>query len=72
MSLKAKRTGVGPIRVTLPISVAYDLEKCEQALSNVAQMASFAECISRGSLAGVREFIVDPASLQAREASGAR
>jgi hypothetical protein len=60
----------GPIRVTLPISVAYDLEKFQKALANVAQLVGCTGCTSGVDVTFLtaREFVVDPASLQAREA----
>ena len=60
----------GPIRVTLPISVAYDLEKFQKALANIAQLVGCTGCTSGVDVTFLtaREFVVDPASLQAREA----
>jgi hypothetical protein len=60
----------GPFRVTLPISVAYDLDKFQRALANVARMVGCTERASGVdvSFPHVREFVVDPASLQVREA----
>lgn len=59
----------GPIRVTLPVSVAFDLEKFERALANVSHVV---ECKTRHSrrrreFSQVREFVIDPASLEVRE-----
>ena len=58
----------GPVRLTLPISVAYDLDKFEKALAN-AQHIIGRPRDSRGSrpLLLAREFVVDPASLQVVE-----
>jgi hypothetical protein len=63
-----------PIRVTLPISVAYDLDKFQRALANVAQMIGCTGCISGVDVTfpHAREFVVDPVSLQVREAAAAR
>jgi hypothetical protein len=60
----------GPIRVTLPISVAYDLEKFQKALANVAQLVGCTGCTSGVDVTFLtaHAFVVDPASLQAREA----
>jgi hypothetical protein len=60
----------GPIRVTLPISVAYDLEKFQKALANIAQLVGCNGCTSGVDVTFLtaREFVVDPASLQATEA----
>jgi hypothetical protein len=59
----------GAIRVTLPISVACDLDKFQRALANIAQLVG---CAGRTPGVGApfveaREYVVDPASLQARE-----
>lgn len=64
----------GPIRVTLPISIAYDLDKFQKALANVAQMVGCTGCTSGVDVTFLhtREFVVDPASLQVREAAGER
>ena len=64
----------GPIRVTLPISVAYDLDKFQRALANVAQMIGCTGCTSGVDVTFLhaREFVVDPASLQVREAAADR
>jgi hypothetical protein len=64
----------GPIRVTLPISVAYDLDKFQRALANVAAMVGCTGCTSgvEVTFLHAREFVVDPASLQVREAVGER
>lgn len=69
-SAKVRRS----MRVTLPVSVAYDLEKFQRALANVAAMVGGAGCagdVGRTFL-HAREFVVDPASLEAREATGER
>jgi hypothetical protein len=60
----------GPIRVTLPISVAYDLEQFQKALANIAQLVGCTGCTSGVDVTFLtaREFVVDPASLQVREA----
>ncbi len=59
----------GRVRLTLPISVAYDLDKFEKALANVQHMIARPRAW-RGTapLLPAREFVVDPASLQVREA----
>jgi hypothetical protein len=58
-----------PIRVTLPVSVAYDLEKLERALANVSLFVEAREWPSGwgGYLHG-REFVVDAISLEVKEA----
>jgi hypothetical protein len=75
MSSKQNHEGVArlsrPIRVTLPISVAYDLEKFQKALANVARVVGCSSGVDV-TCPHAREFIVDPASLQVREAAGDR
>ena len=59
----------GPVRLTLPISVAYDLDKFEKALANAEDIIARPRgCLGSGPLLTAREFVVDPASLQVREA----
>jgi hypothetical protein len=65
---------MGPFRVTLPVSVACDLVKFQKALANVAAMVGSER---RSAAIGValqrtREFVIDPTSLQVREAVGER
>jgi hypothetical protein len=58
----------GAIRVTLPISVACDLDKFQRALANIAQLVGCAGHTPGAEATFVaREYVVDPASLQARE-----
>jgi hypothetical protein len=69
-----KKAVVGPIRVTLPVSVACDLDKFQRALANVAAMIG---SVRRAPGIGItfqrtREFVIDPASLQVKEALGER
>jgi hypothetical protein len=60
----------GPVRVTLPISVAYDLEKFQKALANLANLVGCTGCTSGVDVTFLtaREFVVDPASLQVKDA----
>ncbi len=60
----------GPIRLKLPISVAFDLEKFERALANVSQLVERGNRRSEfhGESLPAREFVVDPASLDVTEA----
>ena len=61
-------TGSG-FRLTLPVSVAYDLEKFQQALANVArQLGSTSRSAFDATLCPVRDLVVDSASLQVTEA----
>ena len=59
----------GPMRVILPISVAYDLDKFQRALANLAQLlgAEVWTSASDARLLQGREFLVDPTSLEASE-----
>jgi hypothetical protein len=59
---------LGPVRITVPISVAFDLEKFERALASFAQIRSGSGA-SQGNFSAptVRDFVVDPASLHVRE-----
>ena len=65
----AKRQG--PIRVTLPVSVASDLGKLERALANASQVVEERDRHSgwQGGFMQVREFVIDPASLEVTEAA---
>lgn len=58
----------GPVRITVPISVAFDLEKFQRALASFAQMRA-GSGVSQGSVSTpiARDFVVDPASLDVRE-----
>jgi len=59
----------GRVRLTLPISVAYDLEKFERALANAEHIIARSRGgRGTGTHLPAREFVVDPASLQVREA----
>jgi hypothetical protein len=69
-----KKAVMGPFRVTLPVSVACDLVKFQKALANVAAMvgsARHATAIGVGHQQ-TREFVIDPTSLQVREAVSER
>ena len=60
----------GAIRVTIPVSVAYDLEKFQKALANIAAQVGCPGCTSGVDVTFLhaRDFVIDPASLQVREA----
>ncbi|HMK21814.1 MAG TPA: hypothetical protein VK466_05735 [Terriglobales bacterium] len=60
----------GRVCVTLPVSVACDLAKFQRALANVAHCMRDSAQLSAalGTFLRPREFIVDAASLQVREA----
>jgi hypothetical protein len=61
----------GPIRVTLPVSVASDLEKLGRALLNASQAVEERDRHSgwHGGLIQMRNFVIDPASLEVKEAA---
>ena len=56
-----------PVRLILPISVAYDLGKFEQALANLAHAIDRTRVCGGAYSRCAREFIIDAASLQVRE-----
>jgi hypothetical protein len=62
----------GAIRVTLPLSVAYDLEKFQQALRNIAQQTGHTGCTSGVDLTflAAREYAVNPATLEVTTLAG--
>ena len=64
---KARKILVTPMRVTLPLSVACDLDKFQRALANVEAIAGTVHLA--GGLARPREFVIDPASLEVKEAA---
>ena len=61
----------GPIRLTLPISVASDLEKLERALANASLVVEERDRHSgwQDGFMQVREFVIDAASLEVKEAA---
>jgi hypothetical protein len=61
----------GPIRVTLPVSVASDLEKLGRALLNASQAVEERDRHSgwHGGFTQMRNFVIDPASLEVKEAA---
>jgi hypothetical protein len=68
---RAQKVTATPIRVTLPVSVACDLEKFQTALANVAAIVR-AINLAGGTgtvLPRTREFVIDPASLEVKEAA---
>ena len=68
---RTQKVAATPIRVTLPVSVACDLERFQRALANVAAIVGkehFASD-SQGTLSRTREFVVDRASLEVKEAT---
>ena len=67
---RAQRATATQIRVTLPISVACDLDKFQTALANVAAIVAAMNLAygKRAVLPRMREFVIDPASLMVKEA----
>lgn len=70
-SRKVGAKGHGPIRITLPVSVASDLEKLERALANASQAVEERDRHSgwHGGFMQMRNFVIDPASLEVKEAA---
>ena len=68
---RAQKVTATPIRVTLPVSVACDLEKFQRALANVAVIVGAMNSVGgKGTvLPRTREFVIDPASLEVKEAA---
>jgi hypothetical protein len=64
---KARKILVTPMRVTLPLSVACDLDKFQRALANVEAVVGTMHLA--GALPRPREFVIDPASLEVKEAA---
>ena len=56
----------GPIRVSIPASVAYDLDKLTRVLANLARAGGHTGCTSGRDLLfeEIREFVVNPATLE--------
>ena len=61
----------GPIRVTLPVAVASDLEKLGRALLNASQAVEERDRHSgwHGGFMQMRNFVIDPTSLEVKEAA---
>ncbi len=60
--------GGGPVRVSIPVSVAYDLDKLTKVLANIAKAGGHTGCTSGRDLSfeTISEFVVDPATLEAK------
>jgi hypothetical protein len=60
------RSNTSPIRVTIPVSVAYDLDKLTKVLANIARAGGHTGCTSGRDLLfeQISEFVVDPATLE--------
>jgi len=71
MAVNPKRTCANrplrSVRLTLPISVALDLEKFQKALANAARLIASRPRLADLTFLDACEFVVDPASLQVRE-----
>jgi hypothetical protein len=59
----------GAVRVVLPVSVAYDLEKLQKALANIARAGGHTGCTSGRDLTflHVRDWVINPQTLQPQE-----
>jgi hypothetical protein len=62
------------VRITLPVSVAYDLEKFQAALGNIARRTGHLNCASGVdcTFLSSREWIVDPETLEVGDAVAGR
>jgi hypothetical protein len=65
-SKQTPRSNSGPIRVSIPVSVAYDLDKLTKVLANIARAGGHTGCTSGRDLLfeQISEFVVDPATLE--------
>lgn len=63
-----------PVRITLPVSVAYDLEKFQAALGNIARRTGHNTCTSGVDVTFVtsKNWAVDPDTLEVGEAVAAQ
>ena len=64
----ARPAASGPVRVSIPVSVAYDLDKLTKVLANIAKAGGHTGCTSGRDLLfeQINEFVVDPVSLEPR------
>lgn len=67
---RPRKAAATSIRLTLPISVARDLEKFQQALANVAVIVGAVHLAGgdKSLRSRTREFVIDAASLKVKEA----
>jgi hypothetical protein len=63
---------LGPVRVVIPASVAFDLGKFTKALGNLAERLGCRPCLSGADCTFIfeRDFVVDPASLRVESFRG--
>jgi hypothetical protein len=61
-----------PIRVSLPASVAYDLDKLTKVLANIARAGGHPFCTSGRDLTfeQISEFVINPATLEPQAFGG--
>jgi hypothetical protein len=66
-SRQTLRFNSDPVRVSIPVSVAYDLDKLQTVLANIARAGGHTGCTSGRDLLfeQISEFVVDPATLEA-------
>ncbi len=66
MNAAEMRSIATPVRVAIPASVAYDLDKLTRALANIAKAGGHATCTSGRDLLfeQIREFVINPATLE--------
>lgn len=71
---QTQRLGVtaAPIRVSLPASVAYDLDKLTRVLANIAKAGGHTGCTSGRDLLfeQISEFVINPATLEPQAFGG--
>jgi len=62
------------VRITLPVSVAYDLEKFQAALGNIARRTGHLQCASGVDCTFLtsKDWVVDPETLEVGDATAAR
>lgn len=61
-----------PMRVSLPASVAYDLDKLTKVLANIAKAGGHTGCTSGRDLLfeHINEFVINPATLEPQSVAG--
>lgn len=62
----------GPVRIAIPISVAYNLDKFQKALGSLAQSLGHTACFSGAdcTFTNMRDWVVDPETLNVRQVEG--
>jgi len=61
-----------PVRITVPASVAYDLDKFQTAVANLAERLGCKPCLSGAAciFSLETEFVINPANLELEEVGG--